>query len=285
MACGCLDFAIGPARVIITAPFCERIIAMRPQYYYDPPRNNWLENLRPLITPPLAYLTFLAGIGLALLLLANSSFRVSRYGANILVLLIAFPIHELSHALVADRLGDSTPRSQGRITLNPFAQLNLIGSFLMLLIGLGWAYVPINPRYLRPNPRTGHMIVAVAGPISNLILAILCAVLWHSLTPALQVFGLLGLIDYVRKVLYFFAWINLALLFFNLIPIAPLDGFTVLKGLLPYSLAYQLEGLQRYGMLIFLVAFFIAPLLGLPILDWLVFGPAEVITNFLFFGN
>jgi Zn-dependent protease len=226
----------------------------------------------------------LVGIGLALFLLSNSNFRVSRYGAHILILLIAFPIHELSHALVADRLGDPTPRSNGRITLNPFAQLNLIGSFLMLLIGLGWAYVPINPSNLRPNPRTGHMIVAAAGPIANLILAILCAVLWHSLAPALETFGLLNFLDYARRVLYLFALSNLALFFFNLIPLAPLDGFTVLRGLLPYNLAYQLEGLQRYSMLIFLGAFFIAPLLGLPILDLFVFGPAGVITNFLFFG-
>ncbi len=98
---------------------------MRSQYYYEPPRRNvnWLENLRPLIEPPWAYLVFFMGIGLALWLLSSGS----RYGAHILVLLIAFPIHELSHAIVADRLGDPTPRSHGRITLNPFAQLNFIG--------------------------------------------------------------------------------------------------------------------------------------------------------------
>jgi Zn-dependent protease len=255
---------------------------MRPQYYYDPPRNNWLDNLRPLITPPIAYLTFLAGIGLALYLLSNPNFRISRYGAHILVLLICFPIHELSHALVADRLGDPTPRSHGRITLNPFAQLNLIGSILMLLIGLGWAYVPVNPSYLRPTPRIGHMIVAAAGPISNLLLALLGVVLWHSLATSLPAFGLLNLVDYFRKVLFLFTLLNFALFFLNLIPIAPLDGFTVLKGLLPYNLAYQLEGLQRYSSLIFLGVFFIAPLLGLPILDWLVFEPSGVLTALLF---
>jgi Zn-dependent protease len=257
---------------------------MRSEYYYEPPRQNfnWIERLRPLIEPPLAYLVFFVGIGIALALLANSNFRVSRYGAHILILLIAFPIHELSHALVADRLGDPTPRRHGRITLNPLAQLNLIGSLLMLFVGLGWAYVPITPRNLRPNPRTGHMIVAAAGPISNLILAILCALLWHGLIPALQTFGSAVLLDYIRRILFLFAFINIALLFFNLIPIAPLDGFTVLRGLLPYSLAYQLENLQRYGMLLFLVFFFIAPLLGLPILNWLIFNPAIAMANFLF---
>jgi len=257
---------------------------MRPQYYYEPPRSNWLESLRPIITPPIAYLTFLVGIGLALFLLSNRNFEVSRYGAHILVLLICFPIHELSHAVVADRLGDPTPRSRGRITLNPFAQLNLIGSLLMLIVGLGWAYVPINPSYLRPTPRIGHMIVAAAGPISNLILAILSAILWHSLATILPTLGMLNLVDYSRKVLFLFTLLNFALFFLNLIPIAPLDGFVVLKGLLPYNLAYQLEGFQRYSTLIFLGAFFIAPLLGLPILDWLVFRPSSVITELLFFG-
>ncbi len=255
---------------------------MRSQYYYEPPRQNtnWLENLRPLIEPPWAYLVFFMGIGLGLWLLSSGS----RYGAHILVLLIALPIHELSHAIVADRLGDPTPRSHGRITPNPFAQLNLIGSFLVLFIGLGWASTPINPNYLRPNPRTGHMIVSAAGPISNLVLAVGCAILWHIMLPALQTFGSPGLAEYVWRVLYLFALINLALFFLNLMPIAPLDGFTVLKGLLPYHLAYKMESLQRYGMLIFLAVFFILPFFGLPILDWLIFGPATAITELLFLG-
>ncbi|MCB9079539.1 MAG: site-2 protease family protein [Anaerolineaceae bacterium] len=258
-----------------------------PRYSYNPPpsRSDWLENLRPLITAPTAYITFAAGIGLALFLLSYRDFSISRYGAHILILLIAFPIHELSHALVADRLGDPTPRQHGRITLNPFAQLNLVGSLLMLFVGLGWAYVPISPRYLRPNPRTGHMIVAAAGPISNLVLALVCAVLWQAALPALQLASATAIANYIYRILFFFAYINLALFFFNLVPIAPLDGFTVLKGLLPYDLAYRLEGMQRYGMLLFLAFFFIAPLLGLPLLDWLIFNPAQSIASFLFFES
>ncbi len=257
---------------------------MRPQYYYDPPgSSNWLANLRPLITPPLAYITFLAGVALALFLISRN-FPAARYGAHILILLIAFPIHELFHAVVADRLGDSTPRSYGRITLNPFAQLNLIGSIMMLLIGLGWAYVPVNPRNWPPNPRTGHMIVAAAGPVANLLLALLCAGIWHLLNFVPTGAALDAQIEFVLRVLFFFASINLALFLFNLIPIAPLDGFTILKGLLPYQLAYQLEGFQRYSMLVFLAAFFVAPLLGIPILSWLVFDPAQAVAQLLFFG-
>jgi Zn-dependent protease len=257
---------------------------MRARYYYEPPRQNWLERLRPLIEPPLSYLIFFVGIILALYLSTRPNPRVSQYGPRILILLIAFPIHELSHAITADRLGDSTPRYNGRLTLNPFAQLNLIGSFLMLFVGLGWAYVPINPSALRPNPRTGHMIVAAAGPLANLVLAILCAVLWHSINPILQTLNALVLFSHTRDILAQFALINLALLFFNFVPIAPLDGFFVLKGLLPYHLAYRLERIQRYGFLIFIVAFFIAPLLGMPIIDILIFRPAIFITRLLFVG-
>lgn len=253
---------------------------MRSQYYYEPPRSgsNWLENLRPLIQPPLAYIVAGAGILLGIWLSVSGN----RYGPRLLILLIAFPVHELAHAIVADRLGDTTPRYNGRITLNPLAQLNFIGSFLMLFVGLGWAYVPINPSRLRPNPRTGHMIVAAAGPISNVIMAILCAILWFSLSPALLTFDNVTVVNSTFRILSQFAWINLALFFFNLVPIAPLDGFFVLKGLLPYKLAYQLEGLQRYGMLVFLVFFFVLPFMGVPILNWLIFNPAITVTNLLF---
>jgi Zn-dependent protease len=259
---------------------------MRSQYYYEPPRagTDLLERLKPLKEPPLAYIIAILGILLGLWLSISDNPNVARYGPRLLILLIAFPIHELAHAITADRLGDSTPRYYGRITLNPLAQLNFLGSFLMLVVGLGWAYVPINPGNLRPNPRTGHMIVAVVGPISNLILAALCAILWQALSPALQTFDNVTAANNAFLILFQFAWINLALFFLNLVPIAPLDGFFVLKGLLPYNLAFGLEKIQRFGMLIFLLAFFLLPFLGVPILDWLIFRPASAITSLLFFG-
>ncbi|MBN1218483.1 MAG: site-2 protease family protein [Anaerolineae bacterium] len=255
---------------------------MRPQYYYEPPRHNWAERLKPLKEPPLGYLVAFIGIILGIYLATRPDPGINQYGPRLLILLIAFPIHELAHALTADRLGDSTPRYYGRITLNPLAQLNFIGSFLMIVVGLGWAYVPINPSALRPNPRSGHMIVAVAGPISNLILAVLCAILWYSIKPAYQILGTPTVAYHTLNILFQFTTINLALFLFNLVPIAPLDGFFVLKGLLPYQLAYQLERIQRYGLLIFLAVFFIAPLLGLPIVNVLIFRPAGLIARALF---
>ena len=256
---------------------------MRARYYYEPPRQNGLERLKTLIEPPLCYLVFFVGVILGIYLStlpAESEF--TKYGPRLLILLIAFPIHELAHAITADRLGDSTPRYHGRLTLNPLAQLNLLGSFLMIFVGLGWAYVPINPSALRPNPRTGHMIVAAAGPIANLILAILCAVLWHSISPVFQMLNTSTIAYHAGNILFQFAIINLALLFFNFVPIAPLDGFFVLKGLLPYNLAYRLESIQRYGFLIFIAVFFVAPLLGLPVVRVFFFEPAESIALFLF---
>jgi Zn-dependent protease len=224
----------------------------------------------------------LSGVILGIYLSTRPDPGVSRYGPRLLILLIAFPIHELAHALTADHLGDSTPRYSGRITLNPLAQLNFLGSFLMIVVGLGWAYVPINPSALRPNSRTGHMIVAAAGPISNLVLAILCAILWHSVSPALRIFDVPTIAYHTGNILFQFAIINLALFLFNLVPLAPLDGFFVLKGLLPYHLAYQLEKIQRFGILIFLAVFFIAPLLRLPIVNVLIFRPAESVARLLF---
>lgn len=253
--------------------------SQRPQYSYPPPNQNfdWAQRLAPLKEPPLAYLIFFIGLALAIWL----SIQGSEYGPRLLILLIAFPVHELAHALVADRLGDSTPRYHGRITLNPLAQLNFFGSFLMILVGIGWAYVPITPSALRPNPRVGHMIVAAAGPISNVILAIICAILAQVVLP---VTGLdaTSVGFYASRILPQFAFINIALFIFNLVPLAPLDGFFILKGLLPYHLAYRLEGMQRYGMYIFLGVFFLAPLLGLPVVNILIFNPAIAITRLLF---
>jgi Zn-dependent protease len=252
---------------------------MRPQYY-EPrrPNSTWVDRLLPLKEPPWCYVIFLAGVLLALFLATRPDPGASRFGPRLLVLLIAFPIHELAHALVADRLGDLTPRRSGRITLNPLAQLNLVGSILMIIMGLGWAYVPINPSALRPNPRTGHMLVAAAGPIANLILAMLCAILWHGLNPILRPLENRDLLINTGNILFNFAWINVALFFFNLIPIPPLDGFPVLRGLLPYQMAYQLERIQPYSFLIFLALFFI----GGRFIGWLIFTPANTIVSFLF---
>jgi Zn-dependent protease len=245
---------------------------MRARYYYEPPRNNWVDRLKE---PPLKYILIVLGIALALYLI----FVVPRYGARILILLIALPIHEFAHAFTAYRLGDSTPQYDGRLTLNPFAHLDLFGSLLIMVAGLGWAKpVRFNPYGLRMEPRIGAMVVAAAGPISNLLLAMLIAMLWRAALPVLQLIGYSGILGNILNLIYVFVLINIVLFFFNLIPLAPLDGFTVLRGLLPPELAHQLERIQPYSFLIFLVLF----LFGGPILGTIIFGPADRITQLLF---
>lgn len=170
--------------------------------------------------------------------------------ARVVTLLIAFTIHELAHALTADYLGDDTPRRMGRVTLNPLAHLDPMGTLLLLVAGFGWAKpVPVNPYQLRGNPRTSFAIVALAGPVSNILLVGLVAIPFR--------LGLLGGIfaggSFLSSFLFEFAWINVILAVFNMIPIPPLDGSKILMALLPEELAYQLRPLEQYGMFILLI--------------------------------
>lgn len=174
--------------------------------------------------------------------------------------LLAFAYHEFAHALVADRLGDPTPRSYGRISLNPLVHLDRFGTIMLLLVGFGWASTPVSPMRLRGNPRQSMAIVAVAGPAANLIMAILWGLPLR-----------LGLIDsnstalvpsVAAQLLQVGVWINILLLAFNLMPIPPLDGFTILVGILPPELAYQLNQLRQYGttiLMLVIMATFILP--------------------------
>jgi Zn-dependent protease len=170
--------------------------------------------------------------------------------------ILAFAYHEFAHAFVADRLDDPTPRSFGRISLNPFVHLNAFGILMLFLLGFGWATTPVNPSRLRGNPRTSMAIVAIAGPLANLFMALLYAVPIR-----------LGLIDpsfssaiwpTPWQIVSMGIYINLLLFAFNLLPIPPLDGFTILLGLLPPDMAYRLAPFRQYGPMI-LLAILILP--------------------------
>jgi Zn-dependent protease len=199
--------------------------------------------------------------------------------ARIVALLIAFTIHELAHAVTANYLGDPTAKEMGRITLNPLAHLDPIGTLLLLVAGFGWAKpVPVNPYRLRGNPRTSMALVALAGPVSNILLVGLVAIPLRLglLEPLLSSNGGRNLISFFSE----FAWINVVLAVFNMIPIPPLDGSKILMGLLPEQLAYQMRPLEQYGQFILLLLF-IMP--GNPI--GLILGPtALVVYNFLLYG-
>ena len=169
------------------------------------------------------------------------------------VLLISLTIHEAAHAWTADKLGDPTARTLGRVSLNPLVHIDWIGTVLLPLIAvfsrlplIGWAKpVPVAMRNLR-HPRRDFMIVAAAGPISNLLQAFVAAgllrLLWNGSAEAGP--GVLV------TVLYFAVQINLLLAFFNFIPVPPLDGGNVLAGILPYRLAATFNRVRPYGFIL-----------------------------------
>ncbi len=177
--------------------------------------------------------------------------------AFLLSLLIAIDVHEFAHAWVANELGDPTARYQGRLSLNPLVHLDPLGTMMMLFsvfsgFGIGWGKpVPVDPRYLRKGPRVGMGMVAAAGPMSNLILAAIAAVpirLGLSLP-----WSLLNLLLILISV-------NISIALFNLLPIPPLDGASILRGILStirarwaYQVSDALDRMQVQGPMIFLL--------------------------------
>lgn len=158
------------------------------------------------------------------------------------VLLIAFPVHELSHGLVALLLGDRTAKNAGRLTLNPLRHLDLLGTICLIFFRFGWAKpVPVNPNNFK-NRKTGMALTAFAGPMSNLLLAALSMLLIKLLLP---VYGLQTTVLYVvLQFLYYSAIINIGLFVFNLIPVPPLDGSRIVMLFLPGRAELFFE---RYG--------------------------------------
>ncbi len=181
------------------------------------------------------------------------------------IILLALPVHEFAHAFVAVQLGDPTPRYQGRYTLNPLRHIDPVGAVLIALVGFGWAKpVQWNPRNVTIEPRLASILVSVAGPLSNLLLAFLSLLIW-------QLLGGGG--DMLATFLTIFATINVLLFVFNLLPIPPLDGSHVLFALLPGDTRRLQFYLMQYGMLIVFAIVFIAP--------GLIRGPASLIMSLL----
>ncbi|HLH24216.1 MAG TPA: site-2 protease family protein [Chloroflexota bacterium] len=176
----------------------------------------------------------------------------------IIALVVGITVHEASHATVAVALGDPTPRLMGRVSLNPLRHLDPIGSLMMFIASFGWGKpVMFNPNLLRGDPRLGSALVSAAGPVSNILLALL-GVLWLVHGADL---GRLG-----DQVLQMIIAINVALAAFNLIPIPPLDGFGFVTNLLPRELAAPLMPLVQYGPIILLALVFLGPALHVDLL-------------------
>ncbi|CAH2031708.1 site-2 protease family protein [Trichlorobacter ammonificans] len=171
--------------------------------------------------------------------------------------LMAITFHEVAHGYVAWHFGDPTARMLGRLTINPLKHLDIVGTLMMLLIGIGWAKpVPVVAENLR-NPARDMIWVAAAGPITNMVLAVLSAVVFRGLVgvvPAVPADGLAGMVlTPVLLMLIFSIYINLLLAIFNLLPIPPLDGGRIMVGILPRPLSDALAGLERFGMIIILL--------------------------------
>lgn len=193
--------------------------------------------------------------------LLSGSMDIANLVALIVSLVVCITIHEFAHAAAATWLGDPLPGRQGRLTLSPIAHLDPLGSLLFLVGGFGWGRpVMYNPYALRAGPRSGPALVALAGPASNILLAIALAVVVRAIDLGMGMaqFGAnAGLVPIVMQLLEMIVLYNLFLAFFNLIPIAPLDGFTVLLGLLPPQLAYQYEQTRTWGILILFALLFV----------------------------
>ncbi len=189
-----------------------------------------------------------------------------------LIVLVVLPVHEMAHGYVAYRLGDPTAKNMGRLTPNPLAHLDPIGTLMIFLLGFGYAKaVPVNPYNFR-NPKTGMALTALAGPVSNLLMAVLAVGLYRLLSFFITS-------AYVNSILYWmlilvFASVNVGLAVFNLLPIPPLDGYRILSVILPDRWIYLIGRYENY--LIILVMFLI--------FTGVLSTPISFVANFIFRG-
>lgn len=193
--------------------------------------------------------------------------------ASIVVVFIALPLHECAHGLIAKKLGDPTASNLGRLTLNPFVHFDPIGTTALILVGFGWAKpVPVNPYYFK-NRKNGMALTALAGPVSNLLMAAATLMLYKLLYYFAPY---TSFVQILISVLVLIAQINISLCAFNLIPLPPLDGSKVIGFFLPMNLYARFENFfARYQQIILyamIVLLFVLPRLG---------GPLSVLSNII----
>ncbi|QRN82487.1 site-2 protease family protein [Chloroflexota bacterium] len=194
---------------------------------------------------------------------------------------IAFTVHEFSHAAIATLFGDPTPRDAGRLTLNPLKHLDIFGTLMLLVAGFGWAKpVPINPYAINQKNKAGVMLVSLAGPASNFLLACFAAIpLRFNWIPLIK--GASDIFPSWGEFVLEFVFINLALFLFNLIPLPPLDGEKIVAFFLPEHWVEKLEKIRPYSSYILLFVVFILPRIGFDVMDIILNQPLISLTRFL----
>lgn len=163
----------------------------------------------------------------------------------IIALLVAFTVHEFAHAYTAFKFGDDTAKDQGRLTLNPVHHLDPIGTIFILIAGFGWARpVPVNRRNFK-NPKLAGVLVSLAGPLSNFLIAFLAFGLLYLVVGSAPVFAI--------QLLNMMVWLNVLLFVFNLLPFPPLDGYRIIEDLVPPRTRVKMTQYEQYGVLLFLI--------------------------------
>ncbi|MEG6616280.1 site-2 protease family protein [Peptococcaceae bacterium 1198_IL3148] len=189
-------------------------------------------------------------------------------GVLLPAIVIGLTFHEYAHGWAADKLGDPTARYAGRLTINPMAHVDIIGFIMLFLAGFGWAKpVPVTPFKLKGNMRRSLMMVSLAGPATNLVIAIIASLLFGLVAS----FGSMPLVDIMQRIVT----INVVLAVFNLLPVPPLDGSKILAGILPGEQRWLIY-MEQYGTIILLLLLFTGILS--PIL-WAIISPILGIMN------
>ena len=188
------------------------------------------------------------------------------------VVLFSLTVHEYSHGRVALMLGDNTAQKLGRLSFNPLRHLDIMGVLFFYFVGFGWAKpVPVDWRNFE-NPHRDMMYVAIAGPLANIAMAVGCSFFIRLISPEFS---------YLFVILAYGIWINVALAIFNMLPMYPLDGSSVLKGMVPHHVAEKLTGLDKFGAFLILGAFLSDQFAGTRIIGTILMYPINYSVSFL----